>query len=343
MKFIKSHGYGNDYLVFDAGALRGVASLSEFARRVCDRHFGAGADGVAVCERAAAGEADARAGGATTDAADDAPTDETARSATGGKATGVADASVGAADFRVRIFNPDGSEAAMSGNGTRCAASALFYEGIWSRRELRLSTRSGVKVYRLLAEDRARGRYRFAAEIGKPRFESASVPVKTGEPLERVVDYPLEVARGETVRVTALEMCNPNCCLFVEDFDRVDWRRLGRLIESHTRFPERTNVEFIRVLSPERIEARIWERGVGETLSSGTGASAAAVAACLTGRTGRRVAVETPGGLLEVEWRERDGEVVLTGEAEVVYRGEWLRRDAETRGAGDAETRRRGD
>jgi diaminopimelate epimerase len=286
MKFIKFHGYGNDYLVIDSDELRGVSSLAEFARRVCDRHFGAGADGVAVVERAA-----------------DDP----------------------AADFRVRIFNPDGSEAAMSGNGTRCAASALLYEGVWSREELRLSTRAGVKVYRLLAEDRARGRYRFASEIGRPRFESASVPIKTDEPLERVVDHPLEVAPGETVRVTALEMCNPNCCLFVDDLEGVDWRRLGRLIESHTRFPERTNVEFIRVVSRERIEVRIWERGVGETLSSGTGSSAAAVAACVNGLTGRRVAVETPGGGLEVEWRERDGEVVLTGEAEVVYRGEWLR------------------
>jgi diaminopimelate epimerase len=286
MKFIKFHGYGNDYLVIDAAELRDAASLAGFARRACDRHFGAGADGVAVVEQVA-----------------DDP----------------------AADFRVRIFNPDGSEAAMSGNGTRCAASALFYEGVWSREELRLSTRSGVKVYRLLAEDRARGRYRFAAEIGRPRFTSASVPMRTDEPLERVVDHPLEVAPGETVRVTALEMCNPNCCLFVDDFEGVDWRRLGRLIESHARFPERTNVEFIRVVSRERIEVRIWERGVGETLSSGTGSSAAAVAACVNGLTGRRVTVETPGGRLEVEWRDVDGEVVLTGEAEVVYRGEWLK------------------
>jgi diaminopimelate epimerase len=296
MKFVKAHGYGNDYLVFEAGGLRGVASLAEFARGVCDRHFGAGGDGIAVVERAAAG------------------------------ATGEPDGGLGGggADFRVRIFNPDGSEAAMSGNGTRSAAAALFHEGVWAREELRLATRAGVKLYRLLASDAARGRYRFAAEIGRPRFASASVPIKTDEPLERVVDHPLEVAAGEAVRVTALEMCNPNCCLFVEDFGALDWRRLGRLLESHPRFPERTNVEFVRVVSPGRIEVRIWERGVGETLSSGTGSSAAAVAACLTGRTGRRVFVETPGGELEVEWRE-DDEVVLTGEAEVVYRGEWLK------------------
>lgn len=306
MKFIKFHGYGNDYLVVEAGDLRATASLAGFARAACDRHFGAGADGVAVVERLE------RSGATVGDASEQSSEDVSVRSGD-------------AADFRVRIFNPDGSEAAMSGNGTRCAASALYYEGVWSGAELRLATRAGVKLYRLQAGDRARGRYRFAAEIGRPRFASASVPMQTEEALERVVNHPLEVAAGEVVQVTALEMCNPNCCLFVSDFDAVDWRRLGRLIESHTRFPERTNVEFIRVVSPDKIEVRIWERGAGETLSSGTGSSAAAVAACLNGLTGRRVTVETPGGRLEVEWREPDDEVVLTGEAEVVYRGEWLR------------------
>lgn len=312
MRFIKFHGYGNDYLVFRAEHLREAGALGEFARRVCDRHFGAGADGIAVVEPAGGETAAAGAGAGGLGG----------RVADGGAA---AVGGSGAADFRVRIFNPDGSEAAMSGNGTRCAASALFYDGVWSREELRLATLSGVKTYHLLAGDRARGVFRFAAEIGRPKFESRAVPFSTDEPLDRVIDHPLEVAPGEAVRVTALQMCNPNCCLFVEGFDHVDWHRLGRLIESHPRFPERTNVEFVRIVSPEQIEVRIWERGVGETLSSGTGSSAAAVAACANGLTGRRVAVETPGGRLEVEWRETDGEVVLTGEAEVVYRGEWLK------------------
>jgi diaminopimelate epimerase len=286
MRFIKLHGYGNDYLIFKADDLGAAGDLGAFARRVCDRHFGAGADGIAVVGRGREG---------------------------------------GGADFNVRIFNPDGSEAAMSGNGTRCAAAALVHDGVWPQAELRLSTRAGVKTYRLLESDLARGVYRFAAEIGRPRFESEAVPFEASEPLAQVVRHPLEVAPGETVEVTALEMCNPNCCLFVEDFEAVDWRRLGRLIESHPRFPARTNVEFVRVVAPDRVEVRIWERGVGETLSSGTGSSAAAVAACVNGLTGRAVAVETPGGQLAVEWRERDGEVVLTGEAEAVYRGEWLK------------------
>ena len=296
MRFVKFHGYGNDYLVFEASRLGGVGwrggferfgegePFPDFVRRVCDRHFGAGSDGIAVVESLGGG---------------------------------------GEADFRLRIFNPDGGEAAMSGNGSRCAAAYLHFEGLWSGEELRFSTRAGVKRYRLRGRPSA-GAFRFEAEIGRPRFDGSAVPVLTAEPLAEVRDYPLALPGGETVHVTALQMCNPNCCTFVSDLERTDWRRLGRAIESHPAFPERTNVEFIRVLDRGSIEARVWERGAGETLSSGTGACAAAVASVVGGHTDRHVRVSMPGGLLEVFWRE-DGEVLLTGTAEVVYRGEWLK------------------
>jgi diaminopimelate epimerase len=286
MKFTKFHGYGNDYIVFEAAQLGGVASsLGDFARRVCDRHYGAGGDGIAIV----------------------APSEEAG------------------ADFSLRIFNPDGSEAAMSGNGSRCAASYLFFCGLWSRDEVRLSTKAGVKLYSL-RERTNRGRFRFAAETGRPQFESAAIPFETGEPLSLVRGYPLALPEGETVTVTALQMCNPNCCVFVEEFEQTDWRRLGRLIETHRQFPARTNVEFVRVRDRRHIEVRVWERGVGETLSSGTGACASAVASCVNELTERRVSVEMPGGTLVVEWRA-DGEVVLTGEAEVVYAAEWLKEE----------------
>jgi diaminopimelate epimerase len=298
MRFVKFHGYGNDYLVFEGGQL-GAAGWREsfnferfatdeafpnFVRRICDRHFGAGSDGVAVVERLAEG---------------------------------------GAGDFRLRIFNPDGGEAAMSGNGSRCAASYLHFEGLWTAEELRFETRAGIKRY-VLRERKGAGRFRFEAEIGKPQFDSASIPMRTPSPLEEVKDFQLALPGGESLKVTALQMCNPNCCAFVENFDALDWRSLGRTVESHALFPERTNVEFIRVLDRQNIEARVWERGAGETLSSGTGACAAAVASMVGGRTERRVKVSMPGGVLEVLWRE-DGEVLLTGEAEVVYRAEWLK------------------
>jgi diaminopimelate epimerase len=282
-RFTKFHGYGNDYIVFEADQLAEVDDLGEFARRICDRHYGAGADGIAIAQRS---EADS-------------------------------------SDFQVRIFNPDGSEAGMSGNGTRCAASYLFYHQLWSNDLLRLQTRNGIKRYHLLERSGA-GSFLFQSELGQPRFDNASIPMLTDEPLDRVIDYPLEVGI-ETFRVTALQMGNPNCCIFVDDFGAIDWRRLGPLIENHPRFPERTNVIFVRVRDRSNIEERIWERGVGETESSGTCSCAAVVASVINGFTDRQVNVHAPGGVLSIEWRD-DGEVVLTGRAEVIYSGEWLRR-----------------
>ncbi|MDT7779302.1 MAG: diaminopimelate epimerase [Acidobacteriota bacterium] len=301
MRFVKFHGYGNDYLVFQAAELEAAGwrsdferrggferfgageAFPDFVRRVCDRHYGAGSDGVAVVERVDEG---------------------------------------GEADFRLRIFNPDGGEAAMSGNGSRCAAAYLHFEKLWTVEQLRFKTRAGIKRYRLRGRPGV-GVFSFEAEIGRPLFDSASIPMLTLEPLAEVRDYPLALPDGGTIAVTALQMCNPNCCAFVEDFEQTDWRRLGPLIESHAVFPEHTNVEFIRRIDRANIEARVWERGACETLSSGTGACAAAVASMIGGHTDRHVRVSMPGGLLEVLWRD-DGEVLLTGIAEVVYRGEWL-------------------
>ena len=137
-----------------------------------------------------------------------------------------------------------------------------------------------------------------------------------------MIDYPLTVG-DETLNVTALQMGNPNCCVFVNEFSELDWRRLGPMIENHPQFPERTNVIFIRVRDRGNIEERIWERGVGETESSGTCSCAAMVASVINGKTDRGVDVHAPGGLIPIEWRD-DGEVVLTGRAELVYNGDWL-------------------
>ena len=162
----------------------------------------------------------------------------------------------------------------------------------------------------------------FRSELGQPRFDTSSIPMTTSEPLERVIDYPLNLD-GEVVKVTALQMGNPNCCVFIDDFEAIDWRRLGPMIENHKQFPERTNVIFIRVRDRTNIEERIWERGVGETESSGTCSCAAVVASVINGMTDRKVVVHAPGGLIPIEWRA-DDQVVLTGTASVVYSGEWL-------------------
>ncbi len=282
MRFVKFQGFGNDYIVVVASQVAGVESLNELARRVCDRHYGAGADGVALIVEAA---------------------DESA-------------------DFTVRIFNPDGGEAGLSGNGTRCAAAYLYYRKLWADETLRLGTRAGVMLYRLRETDEA-GHFLFESELGKPKFESAAIPMLTKNALERVMDYPLEV-EGATVRLTALLMGNPNCCVFVEDFNTIDWRGIGRALEKHEAFPEQTNVEFVRVRDRHNIELRIWERGAGETFSSGTCACAAVVASVINGKTDRDVNVWTQGGLIKIVWREADDQVLLTGKADVVYCGEWL-------------------
>lgn len=280
MRFTKFQGFGNDYIVFEAEQLGGVSRLGELARSICHRHYGAGADGIAIAQRAS--DADS--------------------------------------DFQVRIFNPDGSEAGMSGNGTRCAAAYLFFHNLWSNDELRLRTRNGVKRYHLLS--RETGSFLFRSELGEPRFDSASIPMTTNQSLDRVINFPL-VIENQTLQVTALQMGNPNCCIFVNSFEELDWRRLGPRIENHPQFPDRTNVIFIKVRDRRNIEERIWERGVGETESSGTCSCAAVVASVINGKTDRAVDVHAPGGIIPIEWRD-DGEVVLTGRAEVVYNGEWL-------------------
>jgi diaminopimelate epimerase len=287
-RFTKFHGFGNDYIVIESSQFAAAGILPDefggFAKRICNRHYGAGGDGIAV----------------------------------------VAPSEVAGADYHVRIFNPDSSEASLSGNGTRCAAAYLYYKNIWAAPELRLSTRAGIKLY-TLREEAATGRYIFDSELGQPKFDSASIPMLTSEPLQKVMDYPLSVG-GNSYPVTALQMGNPNCCIFVDDFDALDWRQLGKTIETHPGFPQRTNVVFVRVLNRQTIELRIWERGVGETEASATCSCAAAVAGMIRGKTDRLVEVLMPGGRARISWRGAGdtGEVVITGSAEVIYDGDWL-------------------
>lgn len=286
-RFIKFHGFGNDYIVIEMPELAGLgdANLGEFAQRICNRHYGAGSDGIAVLKRWDQPEA----------------------------------------DYQVRIFNPDGSEASMSGNGTRCAAAYLYYQQLWSAPELLLTTRAGIKRY-LIRDQSQPGKYVFDSELGQPKFDPASIPMSVDGALEQVVDYELEVD-GAKFPVTALQMGNPNCCIFVDDFDSLDWRRIGKSLENHHQFPDRTNVIFVRVIDRKTIELRIWERGVGETSASGTCSCAAAVSAMVKGETERDITVLMEGGRARIQWLDDGkgaGEVVLTGSAEVIYAGDWL-------------------
>jgi diaminopimelate epimerase len=282
MRFHKFQALGNDFLIVREAELWTVAEdEGAFARRICDRHFGAGADGLEVLlEQPRASEA----------------------------------------DFEIRLFNADGGETPISGNGTRCVAAYLYLIEGWSEPSVTIATGAGLKHLRLIEQDD--GRCLFEMEMGAPRLRSEEIPVALSTPMERVIRQPLEV-NGRSIEFTSVSMGNPHCSLFVEDFDAFDWRSLGAAIEKHPSFPERTNVEFISVITRHKIEVRFWERGVGETLASGTGACGAALAAMLNDLTERRVTVATAAGALIVEWRD-DGVVMQTGEARAVYRGEWL-------------------
>ncbi len=209
----------------------------------------------------------------------------------------------------------------VSGNGTRCAAAYIYHAALWSSPRVRIATAAGVKHGRLVSREATR--FEFEFDMGRPNLSSDAVPMSITPPVDRVVRYPLDLG-GDVLEVTCLSMGNPQCVIVVTDVNAVNLAEIGPLIEHHPIFPDRANIEFARVISRDEVEIRIWERGAGHTLSSGTGSCASAVAAALNGLTERRVRVQTEGGTLRVEW-QADDRVLLTASAEVVYEGRWLR------------------
>jgi diaminopimelate epimerase len=314
--FAKFHGLGNDWLVVGGQGL--PRSLTRFARAILDRHTGIGGDGLLVMMPPRSKKHEAR----------------------------------------VRFFNPDGSEAEMSGNGIRLAG-AFLAEFSPARRTFLIETAAGLKSLQKVKE--AEGRWLFRVRMGAPILEPAKIPFKAGDFSPPIKGFALRTQQG-VVPVTVTSMGNPHCSIFVETFEsaalvaavpraaglapaatRKDfpryvgpngvrpgasaagpydlcWESLGREIETHPLFPNRTNVEFVRVISCDEIEVRFWERGVGHTMSSGTGSCAATVASILNGLTERQVRVRTEAGFLHVGWQE-NGEVTLTGPVERIAQG----------------------
>ena len=193
----------------------------------------------------------------------------------------------------------------------------------WSEENLKLETKSGVKNYRLL--DRAENTFHFLAELGKPHFELPETPQNKASKTENEKEFGLLIPSEEiAVRFTFVDVGNPVAVIFVENFDQFNWRHVGKIMESSREmFPDRTNVVFVKVLDGQNIEIRIWERGAGETSSSGTCSIAAAVASAFTGKTGRKVSVHAEGGTTEAVWRE-DDEMMITGRSDLVFCGDWF-------------------
>ncbi len=274
MEFVKMHGLGNDFVFLDHFSVSPATDYPALARRLCDRHFGIGADGLIAI----------------------LPSE--------------------AADARMRIFNADGSEPEMCGNGIRCAARFLYDKRYVTSNPLTIETLAGILSLRLdLGDGIVKG---VRVDMGAPILKAGLIPVLAQR--EPLINVPLNV-EGKVWHYTAVSMGNPHCVIFVKDFEDLDFEHVGPAIEKHADFPRRTNVEFIRVDSENEITMKVWERGAGPTLACGTGACAAAVAAVLNHKTGRSVTVHLPGGDLLIEWAA-DNHVYMTGPASYVFRGE---------------------
>jgi len=214
------------------------------------------------------------------------------------------------ADFRMDLYNQDGSRAEMCGNGIRCFAMYLLKRRITRKTELAVETDAGI------IRTSVKGR-RVKVDMGEPLLDGPAIPVRMKG---RVIAAPLETEAGK-FSFTAVSMGNPHAVIFVEDAVAVDLKRNGPIIENHPLFPNRTNVEFVQVLSNGKVKLRVWERGAGATLACGTGACATAVAGVLNGLTGRTVSVVLPGGTLKIRWDEKSNHVFMTGPATEVFNG----------------------
>jgi diaminopimelate epimerase len=222
------------------------------------------------------------------------------------------------ADFRMRMFNADGSEAQMCGNGIRCLAKYVYDHRLTRQQTIHVATLAGILELQLFVRDGLVDRVR--VNMGEPRLQRPQIPMQG--PPGQVLNEPLQVAE-KTFQVTAVSMGNPHCIVFVDDPEQFDVEYWGPRFERHAVFPEGVNTEFVQVMDAQTFRMRVWERGSGETLACGTGASAAAVACHLNQRTGRRVTAHLRGGTLELEWNESDNQVYMTGPAVEVFSGQW--------------------
>ena len=218
-------------------------------------------------------------------------------------------------DYTMRIFNSDGSEPEMCGNGIRCLAKFIAdLEGSEAKTQYRINTLAGVITPELRSDGQVK------VDMGVPRLLAAEIPTTLAAADAKVIDVPIEVA-DKSWSVTCVSMGNPHCITFIDDVAAIPLETLGPQFEHHPAFPQRINTEFIQVVRRDYLKMRVWERGAGITLACGTGACAALVAGVLTGHCDRSATVELPGGSLQIEWSELDQKLYMTGPAEQVFTG----------------------
>ncbi len=293
IQFTKMHGLGNDY-VYVNGFSQQVADPSALAVRVSDRHFGIGGDGMILILPSAT------------------------------------------ADVRMQMFNADGSEGKMCGNGIRCVAKFAYDHGLSKANPMRVESAAGIKTINLTlgADGKVSGA---TVDMGEPILAPHDIPVEIPgqQNLKQLVNYPLDKciglagapgwvdACGMEMAMTCVSMGNPHVMIYCRNVAAVPLETVGPVIETHSIFPHRINVHFVQVHSQGEVTMRTWERGSGITRACGTGASAVCVAGVLTGKTGRKLLAHLPGGDLQLEWRESNNRVYMTGPATEVFSGTW--------------------
>lgn len=221
-------------------------------------------------------------------------------------------------DFKMRMFNADGSESEMCGNASRCIGKYVYDNGMTAKTTITLETLAGVKVLQLFTGDDGKVD-KVTVDMGEPILTAAEIPTTINK--DRVINEPVAFSSDLHYNITTISMGNPHAVIFTKDIDTMNLSLIGPQIENAPIFPNRTNTEFIEVQSKERIKMRVWERGSGETMACGTGACASVVAGVLNGLIVRKTTVELLGGELDIEWKEADNHVYLTGTATTVFEG----------------------
>lgn len=275
MRFTKMQGCGNDYIYVDCFAQPEPANPAELSKRISDRHFGIGSDGLIL----------------------------------------ILPSKI--ADARMRMFNADGSQGEMCGNGIRCVAKYLVDRGIVKTSQVAIETNGGVRT---LETHSTNGKVAFVCvDMGEPIFDAHRIPTTlSGHPPRQLINVD-----GHQFNVVALSMGNPHAVIFDSPIDQNPAHQYGLQLEVHEAFPDRVNVHFVQLISRDEVIMQTWERGSGITLACGTGACAVCVAGVLTNRTNRKILAHLPGGDLHLDWSEIDNHVYMTGPAVEVFSGEW--------------------
>ncbi|MCR5215604.1 MAG: diaminopimelate epimerase [Lachnospiraceae bacterium] len=281
MKFVKMEGCGNDYVYVDC-TKKPLEHPGDVAKKVSDRHFGIGSDGLILIEPSKV------------------------------------------ADFFMHMFNMDGSEGAMCGNGIRCVGKFVYDQGLTDQTHLTIETKSGIKTLELHVEN---GKVStVTVDMGEPILEAGKIPVDVEyfphvKEEDQILSYPLFV-EGEEVFVSCVSMGNPHAIIYGRDIEELDLTRIGPPMEFHKAFPDRINTEWAEILDESHIKMRVWERGSGETWACGTGACAVAVSSILQGLCKEEVTIHLRGGDLRLYWNRNSNHVFMEGPARTVFAGE---------------------